>query len=424
MSLRRWARLAGALAVSLGACTPLAVNPSPSASVSPPPIVPSTLAPPSATPPPTVLTVWLPPFQAPDSTSESGALLRDRLAAYETAHPSVKLVVRTKDLEGSSGLLETLRLASAAAPAALPDLISLSAGDLAAAADEGTISAYPASLPPPDQDSWYPFALLSSQRLGTRYGVPSASQTDVLVYDRTVVGRAPSSWSDVLGSPAPFLFPAADPRAAFTLAQYLALDGQLEQLEGSPTIDPAALEEVLKFYGSAYNAGTLPLISRQYQSSAQTWGAFEEGRVTSAVAPLDGWMTKSSEAAAAGALPTRGGSGIALTTTWSWAVVTRDAERQAMVVDLVEWLSEPSFLGSWTHALGMLPPNATALEAWPEGEATVLANQLVLIARPMPSGKVIAAVGPAVSKAVDAVLSGELAPQAAALRASTEVAAP
>jgi hypothetical protein len=42
----------------------------------------------------------------------------------------------------------------------------------------------------------------------------------------------------------------------------------------------------------------------------------------------------------------------------------------------------------------------------------------------MPSGEVIAVVGPAVRKAVDAVLSGELAPQPAALRASTEVAAP
>jgi hypothetical protein len=134
--------------------------------------------------------------------------------------------------------------------------------------------------------------------------VPSASQTDVLVYDQTALRRAPSSWSDVLASPAPFLFPAADPQAAFSLAQYLALDGQLEQPEGSPTIDPAALEEVLKFYGSAYNAGTLPLISRQYQNSAQTWFAFEERRATSAVAPLAGWMTDSTDVAAAGALPT------------------------------------------------------------------------------------------------------------------------
>ena len=424
MSLRRWARLAGALAFSLGGCTPVAATPSPTASVSPPPIVPSTLAPPSATPPPTVITVWLPQFQAPDSTSESGALLQERLAAYEVAHPRVKLVVRTKDQEGSSGLLETLRLASAAAPDALPDLISLRAGDLAAAAEEGAILIYPAPLPPPEAGSWYGFALESSHIDGTRYGVPSSSQTDVLVYDRTVLGRAPSSWSEVLASPAPFLFSAGDSQAAFTLAQYLTLDGQLEQPGGSPTIDPAALEEVLKFYGSAYNAGTLPLISRQYQNSAQTWGAFEERRATSAVAPLEGWMTNSTEAAAAGPLPTRDGSGIALTTTWSWAVVTRDAERQATVIDLVEWLSEPSFLGPWTHALGALPPNSAALESWPQGAATVLANQLVQIARPMPFGEVIAAVGPAVRKAVDAVLSGELAPQAAALRASTEVAAP
>ena len=336
----------------------------------------------------------------------------------------MKLVVRTKDLQGPAGLLESLRLASAAAPAALPDLISLNAGDLGAAADDGVIAVYPAPLPPPEPSSWYDFALQSSQKDGTRYGVPSASQTDVLVYDPSALGRAPSSWSEVLGSPAPFLFPASDPEAAFTLAQYLALDGQLVQPEGSPTIDPAALEEVLKFYGSAYNAGTLPLISRQYQSSAQTWGAFEERRAISAVAPLEGWMTNSEDFAAAGALPTRNGTGIALATTWSWAVVTRDADHQAIAVDLIEWLSDPSVLGPWTHALGTLPPNSAALQAWPPGPATVLANQLVLIARPMPYGEVIAAVGPALRKAVDAVLSGEMAPQAAALQAATEVGGP
>jgi len=421
--MHRWARLAGALTFSLGACTS-APTASPTASPTAPPVLPSTLAPASATPPPTVISLWLPPFLAPDRLSESGALLQARLSDFEASHPRVRLIVRIKELEGPSGLLETLLLASDAAPAALPDLIILRAGDLAGAVDEERIVPYPAPLPAPDAATWYEFAVESAQVDATRYGVPSSSQTDVLVYDRQALGRPPASWSDVLGSPAPFLFPAADPQAAFTLAQYLALDGQLSEPEGSPAIDPAALEEVLKFYGSAYNAGTLPLTSRQYQSSSQTWTTFEERRATSAVAPLEAWMATSLEDAAASALPTRHGSGIALTTTWSWAVVTLDAERQAIAVELIEWLSEPSFLGPWTHSLGTLPPNGVALDAWPEGPATDLANQLVSIARPMPFGEVIDAVGPAMWRAVDAVLSGGLAPQAAALQAATDVAEP
>ena len=423
MSLRPWARLVGALAFSLGACSTVVPTASPTSGATAPPILPSTLAPASATPPPTVIGLWLPPFVAPDSSSEAGALLETRLADFEASNPRVRLVVRIKEIEGPSGLLETLRLASAAAPAALPDLILLRAGDLAAAADEERIVAYPGPLPPPDPEAWYKFDLVPSPVDAARYGVPSPSQTEVLVYDRTALGRPPASWSDLLGSPAPFLFPAADPQAVFTLGQYLALDGQLTQPDGSPAVDPAALEEVLKFYGSAYKAGTLPLTSRQYQSAAQTWAAFAERRATSAVAPLEAWMASSLETAAS-ALPTRHGSGIALTTTWSWAVVTRDAERQAIVVDLVEWLSDPSFLGPWTRALGSLPPNAAALDFWPEGPATVLANQLVLIARPIPFGDVMQAVGPAMRKAVDAVLSGGLAPQAAALEAATDVAGP
>jgi hypothetical protein len=262
-------------------------------------------------------------------------------------------------------------------------------------------------------------AVESARVDGTNYGVPSPSQTDVLVYDPAALGEPPASWSDMLGSPGPFLFPAADPLAGFTLAQYLALDGLLTQSDGNPAIDPAVLEEVLKFYGSAYSAGALPLTTRQYQNAAQAWASFEERRATSAVAPLEAWMASSLESASAAALPTRDGSGIALTTTWSWAVVTPEAEKQAIVVDLVEWLSEPTFLGPWTHALGALPPNEVALDAWPEGPATALANQLVLVAQPMPFRKTLGSRA-GDGKAVDAVLSGGLAPQAAALQAATE----
>jgi hypothetical protein len=64
------------------------------------------------------------------------------------------------------------------------------------------------------------------------------------------------------------------------------------------------------------------------------------------------------------------------------------------------------------------------LEAWPTGASTVLVNQLVQVARPIPSREITEIVGPALRKAVDAVLSGALTPQTAALQASTEVAGP
>jgi hypothetical protein len=51
-------------------------------------------------------------------------------------------------------------------------------------------------------------------------------------------------------------------------------------------------------------------------------------------------------------------------------------------------------------------------------------QQLVSVARPVPARQITELVGPALRKAVDAVLSGAMTPQTAALQASTEVAGP
>jgi ABC-type glycerol-3-phosphate transport system substrate-binding protein len=424
MLLKRWARLAGALAFSLAACTPTAATQTATAPVTAPPILPSTLLPPTATAAPIIVTVWLPPYLAPDIATPAGALLAERLESFEAAQPGVKLAVRTKETSGPSGLLETLRAASVVAPASLPDVIALGPGELSAAAEGQLIIPYPAPLPQPEESDWFEFALRSASVGDVRYGVPSAGQTDVLVYQVGAYGRSPSDWSAVVGGAAPFIFPAADPQAAFTLAEYLSAGGQLTQAQGSPAIDPGVLEEILTFYGSAYSAGVLPLTTRQYESSGTTAELFEQGRAASAVAPLEGWLLAPRPGSSAAPLPTRDGGGVALARTWSWSLVTEEADLQTIAVDLVEWLSDPEFLGPWTHALGSLPPNAAALEKWPSGTAATLVNQIVRVAQPMPPRGVTDIVGPALRKAVDAVLSGALTPQTAALQASTEVAGP
>jgi hypothetical protein len=238
-------------------------------------------------------------------------LLDERLAAFETDHPNVKLAVRTKETAGPSGLLETLRTASAVAPASLPDLIALGPGELSAAAQDELILPYPGALPAPEEAAWFSFALEAAMVGSLRFGVPTAGQTEVLVYDTTAYGRTPTDWSAVVGGPAPFLFPAADPMATFTLAEYLSSGGLLVQPAGGPALDPAVLEDVLRFYGSAYSAGVLPLTSRQYESASQTGSLFEERRAASAVMLLDAWLADPPPGSAATPLPTRDGAGTA-----------------------------------------------------------------------------------------------------------------
>jgi ABC-type glycerol-3-phosphate transport system substrate-binding protein len=424
MSLRSRARLAGALAIFLAGCTSGTVTPFPTATSTAPPIVPSTPSPSTPTPAPLVFTLWLPPAFAPGDSTAAGSLLAARLAEFETAHAGLRLEVRLRDASGPAGLLETLRLSGAVAPAAQPDLIALDSGSLAAAAAEGLVRPYVGDLPEPEQARWYGFALESTAVGGVRYGIPAASQAWVLAYNRDLFSRPPAFWSDVVGSSGPFLFPAADPRSVFVLAQYLSLGGVLEQPDGSAAIDPATLEEVLTFIGSAYNAGILPLTTRQYDRSTQTWTALLEGHAASAMAPLSAWMGQGSEALPARALPTRSGMGTTLADTWSWALVTTDDERQAIAVELIEWLSRPDFLGPWTRALGWLPPNEVGLEAWRQDRASTLVRQLVVVALPLPPTSILDVVGPALRSAVDSVLSGAQTPQNAALEASTAVGAP
>lgn len=417
--MRSIARLTGALAITLAGCVPTGA-PEPTADPTSPPILPSTLTPATATPTPSVVTLWVPPPFAPDPATAAGALLIDRLAEFEARHPGTRLDVRVKEQDGPAGLIETLRAAAAVAPSALPDVIALDPSDLAAAARDELVEAYPAPLPPPEAGDWYAFALEPATIDGTLFGVPSAAQTEILAFDPARFTRPPADWSAILSGPAPFLFPAADPTAALTISHYLDLEGSLTQEDGSPALDPGVLETVLTFYGSAYNAGVLPLTSRQYETAGETWTAFNEGRAASVVAPLEAWMADSNGSAAV-PLPGREPRGVALAEPWMWAVVGSAVQTQEAAVALVEWLSDPFFLGPWTHALGMLPPNEFALQAWPSTPDATLVGQVIAIARPVPSDSILDVVGPALQKAVDSVLSGSMSPQEAALGAATEV---
>lgn len=417
-------RLALVLLVGLAGCapTPTPAPPTPTTAA----IVPPTLTPspgPTATPSPLVLHLWVPPAFAPDPQSEAGALLQARLSAFEADHPNVRVEIRLKDEAGSAGLFQTLQTAFRVAPAALPDVIALDSSDLAQAAGMGLVVALP-PIAPDDGDGIFAFAREAIDIAGTRYGAPFGSRADVLVFRTDAFSRAPRSWSDLLSSTPPFLFPAGDPEGQTTLAEYLSLGSSLTNEQGQLSLDPLNLEEVLAFYGSAHNAGLLPLTVRQYETSLETWGAFHEGRASSAVAPLHVFLAEGRPTELAVPLPTRDGTGVCLVTTWSWALVAKDPQRQTLAQELMTWLSAPAFLAGWTQSLGLLPIDHASLQAWSEGGDKTLAEQVVEVARAMPTAAVRAVVGSPLLSAVDSVLTGQLTPNAAALAAAQAVPSP
>ncbi len=371
------------------------------------------------------ISIWLPPRLAPDTTSPPGNLLAERLDAFQQTYPNIDLDVRVKDEGGPGGLMETLVAASIAAPDALPDVIALNPIDLNTATLKGLILPLAGIIEEPKTPDWYEHAIDATRFGGDFYGLPIASDAEVLAYRTAQFEALPRSWSDILAQPSAFLFPAGDPSATFTLAQYLALGGQMADESGRPMLDPTTLVEVLSFYGSAYHANTLPLSSLKYMTNEETWEAFRAQQASSAVASLNTFLTKGNfNTTSATAIPTRNNLGTSFSETWSWAIVTRDPARQQLAAQLLAWLTQPEFLGSWTYNLNLLPPTAAALARWPEGPESALVSSLVTLARPKPTAEVMATFGPPLRTAIEAVLVNGATPSTAALSAAQKFQTP
>lgn len=425
MSARLGLRLALALALLTTGCsaqpsTPTPPAPSPSAAETPPAGPPPTPRPASGQ-----LVVWLPPAFAPQTEGAAGELLAARLAAFEQAHSGLRVAVRVKALAGRSGLLESLSAASEAAPEALPDLILLPQDALHTAALKGQIAPLDDLLPALDPREWHAFARLAAQADGPLFSMPIGAEVDLFAFGTDPFAAPPAAWADLLAGPSLFIFAAGDPTASFTLAQYLALGGTLSGPDGRPALDVERLTEVFGFYHAARSNGALPMSARLIRTAAEAWPSVRDGQAQAGTAPLREFLLERDPAlVSGGALPTRDGQGTAFADVWSWAMVARAPERQAAVAGLMAWLSAPEFLGPWTRALSLLPPTSAALAQWPSGADAVVVGRLVAVARPRPAAEVRAIFGPPLRQVTEAVLLGELTPEAAAQAAAQAVRPP
>jgi ABC-type glycerol-3-phosphate transport system substrate-binding protein len=371
------------------------------------------------------LTLWLPPFLAPEDDNPAGLMLQQRLDAFRQQQPEVELNVRIKAAHGPGGLLETMQAASTAAPETLPDVIALDPTGLYTAALKGLVVPLSESLNQPLDEDWYPFAIEASQIDGEYYGFPFASDGIILAYRTPAFSSAPLSWQQLLDSNQTFLLPAGDPESLFTLAQYLQLDGPTTTEDGRPALDATILASILNFYRDARDEGALNGDALSYRTGEESWQALLNGTGQSALAPLASFLTnETSRQISASPLPTRDGEGMGISLAWSWAMATTNPARQQMASQLISWLSAPEFLGPWTESLGLLPPTRSALEQWSESELTPIATLLASSLQARPSEEDLATIGPAIHTAVEAVLSGALSPEAAALQASQQVQSP
>ena len=408
----------------IGACDILptaqtATAPSVSTATTPPEIQPTESTSVQTEP----ILIWLAPQF--DSATVAGEVLTTHLAEFEAQHPGVRINLRVKPQSGPGGLLEALDAATTAAPAVVPDLLTLSPDDIELATESALLVALPENLVDPESPGWYDYALPQTRFEGNYYGMPFASELDILAYRTELYPESPRSWNTLLAEPRTLLFPAADVRARFTLAMYLGAGGELTQEDGQPALDVTIIEQILTLLVSGRSSSVIPLAVRQYSSPLETWTELKANRTASAMAPLADFLREGdSEQFAATALPTEAGQGIGLASTWSWAITPSDASRQEVLHELLEWLADPGFLGAFSHALGLLPTSQEALAAWPEDGDSALVSSLVTIAQPEPDNAIRSVVAPAFQAAVEAVLGAGQDPGTAAQEAAAAINSP
>lgn len=412
--------------VSIAACgiTPTD-TPQPVVPATPPPPTPTEQSSGEPTPSSRKLTLWVAPTFAPNPETNAGALLSNRLAEFEAQHPGLDIDLRIKSNSGAGSLLETLTAAEVAAPSTLPDLVMLDSFSLSEAAKLGLLLPLDDLIDIPAEPDWYPYVLSSLRFDSQTIGVPFASETNILAFRTDLYPSAPRRIETLLAEGHTFQFPAGDPQSQFTIAQYLALSGTLTNSEGEVFIDAESLTEVLSFYQAAVEANVIPLTVRQWTDTIQVWSEIKANRTASAVVPLSLFLHEHDPERLNGApLPTSTDTGIALAHTWAWGLVVKGSQSDQLKIELLNHLMDPNFLGPWTEALGLLPPNSASLAAWTEGPDSALVSSLVTVARPLPPRSVRTTISAAFLESVEAVLTGTLEPSAAAQAATDAVAAP
>jgi ABC-type glycerol-3-phosphate transport system substrate-binding protein len=307
----------------------------------------------------------------------------------------------------------------------MPDLITLDPFSLSEAGAAGLLLPLDEAIDTPAEPEWYPYALAALRYQTETIGMPFASETNIIAFRTDLYPSAPRRIETLLAEGHSFQFPAGDPDAQFTLAQYLAIAGTLTNSEDEPNIDIESLTEVLSFYQAAIEANVLPLSVRQWTDAAQTWSEIQANRAGSAVVPLSLFILEHEpERFGGAALPTSTETGIALANTWSWGLVAKDTAADETQIELLSHLMDPKFLGPWTQALGLLPPNSATLTAWTEGPDSALVSSLVPVTRPLPPRLKRAPVAAAMLEAVEAVLTETLSPAEAAQAAADALATP
>ena len=362
----------------------------------PPNVTPTGIV--SPTPEARVLRIWLPPEFDPNAGSPPSNLLKQRLNDFEEQNPGLELEVRIKADEGEAGLVNSLSATSAAAPAALPDLVALSRPALETAALKGLLHPMDGLSTTLDNPNWYEYARQLGRIQNTAYGLPFAGDALVLVY-RSEVERI-NSWNDVLASENPLVFAVGDPNALVGLALYVSAGGELLDAQGQPALEQDILTRVLTSIADGTLAGVFSPSLDNLVSNEQVLQSYLGERANMAIIWASDYRTPEGQFTLP--LPGLDETPGSFATGWLWALAGSNSENQQLAVELADYLVADDFLGTWINATGYLPTRPDSVLA---GGTAI--NAIVEAVEPIPSNEVLSVLGPLMQDALVRVLNGE-----------------
>jgi multiple sugar transport system substrate-binding protein len=412
----------------LAGCSELPISGQATATLVPtqtPTILPTSTVEPTQIPArPATILIWLPPQFDLNNGTPGSELLKERLDEFTARRSGIKVDVRVKALSGTGGILDSLIAANAAAPLALPDLILIPRDILENAALKGLLFPLDDLISPLDDGDWYPYAQQLAHLQNSTFGLPFAGDALVLLYRPAEVQEPPRDWPATLEVNAPLIFPAAGEQSQFTITEYMAAGGKVEDEEGRPMLDVDTLEKMLTFFQSAESAGVMPFWLTQYTTDQQAWEAYNEAQSNLVVTWISRFLSELPVDTDAAPVPTPEGAPFTLANGWVWALSNPQVERHAAALELAEFLTTSDFLSQWTAASGYLPPRSSALDGWSNTTLQRLAEQIARSAQIFPSADVMTAISPALQQATVEVLKEQIDPATAAQEAANTVSGP
>jgi ABC-type glycerol-3-phosphate transport system substrate-binding protein len=367
------------------------------------------------------LELWVPEELDPYGDRPGAAVLAQLLADFSDTYPDLQVDVVAKKARGRGGILDFMRAAREGAPSVLPDLVILNAADLETLAGSELI--YPldpiiSSAPINDR---FPYATTLGDVDGQTLGFLLGADAQHLAYRPLLFDSPIVSWTQVISSPAPFVFPAGggmnDRVNDATMIQYLAAGGRFVDPETErTTLDQDVILDVFQFYSHCVSTDVIsPSVVLGINDVDQAWDLFLAGEAGMTAVRAGQYWTQADDTLAAAPLPTRDGQSLTITRGWAIAMVADDPARQSLAVLLLDWLIAPDHSAQWTQAAGYLPATRNALQFWDiSQEEREMLYALLESAVPAPRPDVMETLGVAIQRGVEALFGGQVSPEKAA----------